>query len=305
MTEDRPSTLPIERSIYVANLVSAVLYGLYVYMVFQSWHHLKTLKQSTLKKRRFYVYYSFIQLFLVTVELSLNALTGQLMWIDHRDFPGGPFAYFLSASGDWFGICVLISYIISTGMTNGLLLYRCFIIWNGNWRVVALPCLLYLSEVVMGVTVPIEIAISNTTFLSKPSTNFSIPWISLVTIVNTTLTALIIGRIVYVAHKTKSNSDYTGLVSMLIESALPLSLVGIAFAVCVAQSSLPTVPLAMVLGTFVAISPQLIILRVAMGRAFTENMLVNDQLTENLNIEFARSINGSSFRNDAELQSIA
>lgn len=95
--------------------------GVYVYMVFQSYHLLKNLKRETPRKRKFYIAYGFIQLFLVTVELSLTALAGQLMWIDHRGSPGGPFAYYLSIGSGWFGVSVIACAVISIGMADALL----------------------------------------------------------------------------------------------------------------------------------------------------------------------------------------
>lgn len=58
------------------------------------------------------------------------------------------------------------------------------------------------------------------------------------------MTGLIIGRIRYIAHQTRLGTDYTGIISILVESAAPLSLSGIAFAVCVAKGPLGFVPLA-------------------------------------------------------------
>ncbi|KAF8880098.1 hypothetical protein CPB84DRAFT_1656811, partial [Gymnopilus junonius] len=219
----------------------------------------------------FYVYYGFIQLFFITVRSAINAVAGQLMWIDNRDAPGGPFVYYSTISGKWYGVCVTACAAISFAMTDGLLLYRCYIIYNANWRIVVLPCILYFGEIVMGILVPVEIGVSHTSFFAKPSTNFSIAWISLTCTLTTTMTGLIIGRILYVAYETRLATDYTGVISMLVESAAPLSVAGIAFAVCVAKGSLGFVPLADVWGALAVFSPQLIILRAAMGRAWSEN----------------------------------
>lgn len=92
-----------------------------VYMVFQTWYLMKGLKTETPAKKKFYIYYGFIQLFLITVEISTNRIAEQFMWIDHRDFPGGPFAYYLSITNAWYGVWDLVCGVISNVMNDGLL----------------------------------------------------------------------------------------------------------------------------------------------------------------------------------------
>ena len=99
-----------------------------------------------------------------------------------------------------------------------------------------------------GILVPIETALPNVTFFAKQSTSFSIPWITVTCTLNGILTSLIIARILYVSHKAKSTSSYTGVIAILVESAIPFSLVGIAFAICVGRNFTPSVTLAAVYG---------------------------------------------------------
>lgn len=101
----------------------------------------------------------------------------------------------------------------------------------------------------MGIFVPVEIAMADIPFFSKSPANFSIPWISLTCGLNTTLTGLIIGRILYIAHETRLGTNYTGIIAMLIESAAPLSISGIAFAVCAAKSTPGFVPVSNIWAT--------------------------------------------------------
>ena len=90
-------------------------------MVFQSFLLLKDLNKESLHGRTFYIFYGFTQLFFATVELTLNSLVGQMMWIDYRNAPGGPFAYYLSSSGSWFGISIVACEVVAVGMADGLL----------------------------------------------------------------------------------------------------------------------------------------------------------------------------------------
>ncbi|PPQ79109.1 hypothetical protein CVT26_004094 [Gymnopilus dilepis] len=299
MDTEGTSQYPVERAIYVSSVLSGVLYGVLVYMVFQSYYLLKNCKKGTsLRSRTFYIFYGFIQLFLATAEICLNSLAGQLMLIDYRNSPEGPFAYYLSISGGWFGISVISCQVVSVAMADALLLYRCYIIWNKNIRVVIFPLLLYVAEFAMGITVPVALARSHASFLHSPSTKFSIPWVSLECSLTALLTLLIVGRILYVVHDMKTqgvhlHSDYTGVVSVLVEAAIPLSLSGMVFAVCIARNLAATVPFACIWGLLVAIAPQSIILRVALGRAWTANIAIQQTAMRfNFNKE---SLHGRTF----------
>jgi hypothetical protein len=88
---------------------------------------------------------------------------GQLMWIEHRDFPGGPFPYYLSQGNNWIEVLGSSTDIAGNFMGDALLvsvdeppdaadycpnlsvfcvrqIYRCYIVWDSVW--VALPLVL-------------------------------------------------------------------------------------------------------------------------------------------------------------------
>ena len=96
-------------------------------MVFHSYYILKGLAEDDFRWRQFYIYYGFIQLFLVTLRSALNAVTGHLMWIDHRNVSGGPFAYYITLSGNWYGISVVICAILSFALTDALLVRQFYL----------------------------------------------------------------------------------------------------------------------------------------------------------------------------------
>ncbi|PPQ73987.1 LOW QUALITY PROTEIN: hypothetical protein CVT26_006356 [Gymnopilus dilepis] len=292
----------IELWIYIANALSSIIYGVYAYMVYQSCDRLRKLNKETPGRKKLYIWYSLIQLLLVTVQLCLNIVTGKLMWIDHRDTPGGPVGYYVSSNSNGLRICVIswasgnvfgISCIYRTSEFFLGQLYRCYIIWAFNIRVILFPLLLFVSELessdffyltlvindlqVMGIAVPVSLANSQHTFLPKYSTKFSVPWAALQCSVTTILTSLIVGRILYVSRHMRNagyrlSKDFTGVIALLVEAALPLSVCGIAFAAFVARGFYLTVPVAHVWGMLVAISPQIIISRVAVGRGWTSEV---------------------------------
>jgi hypothetical protein len=65
--------------------------------------------------------YSVILLILMAFALSANVLMGQLMWIEHRDFPGGPFSYMLSHASSWIEVLGSSTDIVANFMGDALL----------------------------------------------------------------------------------------------------------------------------------------------------------------------------------------
>ena len=56
------------------------------------------------KGQTFYVVYGGILLVLTAIGVAMDALGGQYMWIDHRNYPGGPLGYYNAAEAAWFNV---------------------------------------------------------------------------------------------------------------------------------------------------------------------------------------------------------
>ncbi|KAF8806974.1 hypothetical protein BYT27DRAFT_7338921 [Phlegmacium glaucopus] len=292
-----PSSAPFERSLYIGNAFGGILYGLQIYMVFHSCALL--LKSESCprgRKVKFYVIYGFVMLVLTTIALSANMFMGQYMWIEHRDFPGGPFSYYVANSTLWINILGTAACIVGNYMNDALLvlpslssvafirqpvffykLYRCYMIWDGNWRIVVAPFIIYLGTIATSLMALTESALPNSSFFVKKTTNFTIPWLSLTSGLNAIVTLLISGRILYftrissLAGRSPETRDYhTGIVAILVESSLPFTILGILCAIYFGKQQAPELAFAIVWGGWVPLSSQLIILRVAMGRAWTK-----------------------------------
>ena len=75
---------------------------------------------------KFYVIYGFVMLFLTTFAMAANQLMGQLMWIEHRNFPGGPFNYYLLNSTLWINILGSAACIVGNYLNDALLVLPLF-----------------------------------------------------------------------------------------------------------------------------------------------------------------------------------
>ncbi|PPQ94122.1 hypothetical protein CVT25_007916 [Psilocybe cyanescens] len=251
------SSQPLELSIYIGLSITAILYGILLCVTSTSIYLLifNRKPRQEARQNNFYIIYSMTLLILLTFAFATNALMGQLMWIQHRDDEGGPLAYFDSSANSWFETLGTATDVVANIMADALLVYRCYVIWRRSIWILIPLILLYMSSIVFSLLTTIQSALPNNTVLGS-STNFYIPWISLTSGLNVIVTGLIVFRILAFSHRARgtmppeAHKVYTGAASILIESALPFSILGIIFAVYTAKNLAPQEALAFIWGTF-------------------------------------------------------
>jgi len=76
--------------------------GVELVMYFLTLQGLRTNIQNSPKSKRFFAIYSTILLLLLTVDISVNAVWGELMWINARNTPGGVPGYIATQTSVWY-----------------------------------------------------------------------------------------------------------------------------------------------------------------------------------------------------------
>jgi hypothetical protein len=82
-----------------------------------------------------------------------------------------------------------------------------------------------------------ESTLPSSSFFVKSTTNFTVPWLALTSGLNAIVTILISGRIIYYASLSSMNGtqleskSHTSIVAILVESALPFTILGILCAI--------------------------------------------------------------------------
>jgi len=135
-----PVNIPLERSLYIGNILRGILYGenfpLTRNYLFSSYKQETGLEISTFfaavycishrsavyrKGQKFYVVYGGILLALATIEVTLDALWGEFMWIDHRNHPGGPLGFWVASQNAWYTVTGWTAGIMTNILGDGLL----------------------------------------------------------------------------------------------------------------------------------------------------------------------------------------
>ncbi|KAJ6570242.1 hypothetical protein DFH09DRAFT_917271 [Mycena vulgaris] len=268
--------LPLERSWYIGNAIFAILYGIEICMFFMSAYYLWSSPKAD-RSRLVYIAYSGTLLVLITIALSCNLFFGQEMWIEHRDVDGGPVAFFGDNIAAWYNTLGTAADVTANVLGDALMLYRCYIFWSSTsiW-IVAFPALIFLASACMGIVMTIQSGLPGGDIFHGTAVNFGIPWLVLTITFNVITTSMITIRLISVSRSmrnflAKERAEvYTGVIAILVESALPFTLLGIGYLVTYVRTDPESLAFADVWGCFVSLSPQAIILRVAMGSAWTK-----------------------------------
>ncbi|KAF4577367.1 hypothetical protein EYR40_009274 [Pleurotus pulmonarius] len=96
-----------------------------------------------------------------TLHLAMGVHRLQHAFVTHAGYPGGASAYIASVTR-WEDVATNILYGIQEVLGNAAAVYRCFIIWSKDWRVVALPLFLLAGSVASGCAMIPSLAAADT-----------------------------------------------------------------------------------------------------------------------------------------------
>jgi hypothetical protein len=117
------------------------------------------------QRRLFYTCYGGLLLLLLTISAASNDTFCELMWIEKRNNPGGPPAFFAANLAAWYNVFGTAADCVLNILTDGLLvslqhisllstdahivsrkLYRCYIIWGSSLPVIVIPAIIYIRH---------------------------------------------------------------------------------------------------------------------------------------------------------------
>ncbi|KJA25159.1 hypothetical protein HYPSUDRAFT_38125 [Hypholoma sublateritium FD-334 SS-4] len=273
--------LAIERSLYVGNALGAILYGVQLTLCCQSVYFLCKGAPASRKRNISLIVYSLILALFVAIGLAANFVFGQLTWIDRRNVPGGPAEFFGENVNSWYNTFGTSGGYAGIFLGDALMLYRCYTITGCNLWLTIPPAILFLGSTALGIVSIIASAAPNAFLLEGRPAQFGTAWTSLSVGFNIIVTIIICVKL-YLAYRrlraiaSPEYADiYTGAAAILIESAFPYAFFGIIFSILYGLNNVSSLAFAIVWIAFTGISPQLIILRVARGTAWSKNTISN------------------------------
>ncbi|KAJ3540236.1 hypothetical protein NMY22_g4379 [Coprinellus aureogranulatus] len=260
-----PSVLLTIRTAYGALHIELITLAIQSVLCIYGLSHYKSSTPSQHRNaRRLY----FILSFMILAFFTAASVADNVFFARLTISPGG-YELLYEKSPWWLTMgTVCNTIVILLGDVIVVQVYRCYIIWQGRRWVIVIPCLALVASLVMSIMAVIDD--------SKPI--YYSAWISLSITVNTISTALIVGKLVYERRRLSKVLarghlvKYITATSILVESVVPLTVVGIAASIILTQSTNIAL-IGAALAVWFCLSglcPQLIIFRVAVGRSYTD-----------------------------------
>ncbi|KAI0643325.1 hypothetical protein C8Q79DRAFT_1002543 [Trametes meyenii] len=268
-----------QNAYYLAINFNAILYGVELACYEMTISALFRRRKKWGRTDKFYMAFSTALLLLITIYVSTEAVFGEEMWIVHADIPGGQVKFFLENANVWYQTMGTTSSIALNLLSDALLIYRMYVVWTHYW-VIAFPCFLYVASIALGIIQLYASGKPNGNFFAGKAAQFGTAYYATTISLNVLATCVICARLAYLgraleaARSTQGRGRgarrYTGTLAVVVESALPYSAAGIAFLVAYGMQSDISILFGAFYGMFTCISPQLIVLRIVTGNAWTK-----------------------------------
>ncbi|KAI0057073.1 hypothetical protein BV25DRAFT_1831576 [Artomyces pyxidatus] len=238
-------------------------------------HRLLLVNETRSRSDKFFVGFSTALLFLITIYVAVQSVFGEEMWIVNANFPGGSAAYLEEFAAVWYQTMGTTASVALNLLSDGLLIYRCMVVWP-HYAVLIVPGILYLATLALGIVELWASGAPHSDFFAGLAANLGLSYYATSIGLNVIATSIICGRLIYLGNILRHTPGgkrmtlYTGTIPIVVESALPYSLSGIAFLVSYGLQSEISILFLSIYVMFTCISPQMIIWRVVTGQAWTK-----------------------------------
>lgn len=272
-----------EKTYLAGVLISAIFYGIVIVLFFQCMGALLG-NSSTRKGEKWgLVAHVVATFFFATIYTAMTLNILSISFIDNREFPGigdglppGPFGYQFLIYSKAISIVPNVMFLLNNWLADSLLLYRCYIIYNMNYRVIAFPSLMYLASISLGVVIVYQSAHPDWDPLPIL---IGYPYFSVSVALDVLLTLMIVVRLILhdrgIRNATGAPANasrlYKTIITMLVESCALYSVTSLLFIGPWAANNNASNIFLPVLGEIQVIAPFLVIIRVANRSAFPGN----------------------------------
>ncbi|KAF8965861.1 hypothetical protein BDZ97DRAFT_1699028 [Flammula alnicola] len=292
---DEPaSEIFLERTFLAGDFISGFGYGIQMVLYTSCALHLWNTRKIRGRNAIFLLCYITLLLVVETIYEAVQARTVQDIYIDNRNFPGGPWAYFLATQYLAINVMFYATLFVLTFLSDLLVLWRCWVIWSASGRVVAncvvaFPAMIILASFVMGTLWTLQSSQPGLSLYSALPLAYGTSYYVISLSANIILTILISARLLIYRRRliaTMPNDDgkhYFSLATIFIESAALYSVFAFIFIVTYAINN-PINQIFLTTASFAQqIASYLIIYRLAEGRAWNKGTMATGMTLQTMN----------------------
>ncbi|KAJ6514638.1 hypothetical protein DFH09DRAFT_1049165 [Mycena vulgaris] len=285
--DEDASVIELERTFMAGDLVAGIGFGAQVVLYISCVLHLWKRKQEN-RYAIFLLAYITTLFSLESVFVIVQAQTVQMIYIDNRNYPGGPWAFFLATQDAPVNVTFYAALFVLTFLSDFLVLWRCWVIWTADGRksiaylAITFPSIVLLGSFVMGVRWRLQSSQPGLSLYSHLPLAFGTAYYATSISVNIAISLLIVARLLTYRRRLLTGvpgaraAHYISVVSIFVESAALYSVFAILFLITYAIGE-PTNQIWLGAGSAAQqIAGYLIIYRLADGTAIkTDTMRVS------------------------------
>lgn len=305
-----------EKANFAGVLIGAIFYGIVVVLFFQCMcallNHPNRGNGDT--KWGLVIHttavFSFATIFTaITLHIQCNS------YIDNREFPGvdgllppGPLGYQFLTYSKAINVVRTVTFILNNWLADGLLLYRCYVIYCMSYWTIAFPGMMYLASLATGTTYIYQISRPiSVVGISAAINKYGIPHHSISVSLNVLLTTMITIRLMMHSRDIRSimgasataGKVYRAVVTTIVESCALYSVAFLLFVGPWAAGNPASYIFFPIVVQTQAIAPFLVILRAANQKDLTrEDTFARDTVSIRFRDQ-ENSIGGSGTLTDA------
>ncbi|KAJ7214428.1 hypothetical protein GGX14DRAFT_563243 [Mycena pura] len=275
-TLEDPANLWYEQSNYVSTHLASVGYGIH-FVVYAAVIYYTMQSRTTKRMWIWWLAFNTLLFAFGTINLACIIKYNENAWVNYRQYPGGPLNYLIEEQNVWFMTLGNVASILASFMSDGLLLYRAGVLWNFAWYIVVPPALFYVACIILSIMEVIQLALP---LAALPPMSLAV-WVVLM-LLPIWLTMLIAGRILH--HRRtmikvlgpEYARSYAGIGAIVVESAIPFTIISIVLLGLFGDNNTAQNLLVPLMVQCECIAPELIILRVVLGRAWTKGTMAGE-----------------------------
>ncbi|KAJ7125211.1 hypothetical protein C8R44DRAFT_619272 [Mycena epipterygia] len=284
--DESESVIQLERNFLAGDVVCGTGYGiqlvLYTSCALFLWKRRKHGRQPMLL-----LAYMTAMLLIESLFIAVQARTVQMVYIDNRNYPTGPWQFFLDTQAAAVNVIFYATLFLLTFLSDLFVLWRCWVIWSASgrnrvaWAVTLFPGILILASFAMGTLWTLQSSQPNLSMYSKVPLAYGTSYYAISLSANIILTLLITGRLLAYRRTLLASlppdlvAHYISLATVNVESAALYSVFAVLFLITYAVGNPTNQVWLFVASAAQQIANLLIIYRLAEGSAWQKDTLMS------------------------------
>ncbi|KAL5480773.1 hypothetical protein ACEPAI_9713 [Sanghuangporus weigelae] len=194
------------RSVLNGTVLGGVAYGTlpdaFTLLFFFECMHLLVFRSKESIKWHLVIFVS-VNFILGSVQFGTQMKFTEIIFVDNSEGPGGSLGVYLNNDGYVWNALTSSALSVSNWITDALLIYRLFMFWSNSrgWKVIAFPCLALSGSIVLGTLLLVKISRPTEPFWDFLAVRLGSSYGALTITINVYVTALIVGRIIFLKHR--------------------------------------------------------------------------------------------------------